>query len=344
MASSCFTNSNFSTNPRIPYPTSHISPRTPLSLTPFHSRKSLFCLPKTETSPKPTSYLPLVTSSLPAQTKISRIITEKIVTLLLGSFVFMGCLRARLAVALPAVQESSKSGSFEEKRDAQNGEIEEDEEMYVKFLEQNPRNVEALKIIVNVKMKKGKTKEAVEYVERLINIKPNEIEWRLLKALCYEMMGQFSMAKRLFKDILKQKPLLLRALHGLAIVMHKNHEGPAVFEMLDTALELACQEKRVNDERNIKILIAQMHLVKGELEEALEKFQVLINENPRDFRPYLCQGIVYSLLDKEKEALEQFEIYRSLVPEEFPQRKFLDDVILSAKTESRQQLEKELQS
>lgn len=50
---------------------------------------------------------------------------------------------------------------------------------------------------------------------------------------------------------------------------------------------------------------------------------------------------MYSLLDKKKEAEEQFKIYRSLVPEEFPQRGFLDDVVVAAKTESRQQLEKE---
>lgn len=59
---------------------------------------------------------------------------------------------------------------------------------------------------------------------------------------------------------------------------------------------------------------------------------------------YLVQGIVYSLLDKKKEADEQFEIYRSLVPKEFPQRGFLDDVVLAAKTETREQLEKEFKN
>ncbi|KAL6550178.1 hypothetical protein OROMI_020666 [Orobanche minor] len=86
-----------------------------------------------------------------------------------------------------------------------------------------------------------------------------------------------------------------------------------------------------------------MHLIKGDLEEALMKFQYLIDENPRDFRPYLCQGIVYSLLDEKQKAQEYFEIYQSLVPKEFPQRGFLDDVVLAAKTESKQNLEKELQ-
>lgn len=143
-----------------------------------------------------------------------KVLTENAVTLLLGSVIFvggafvsLGYLRARPAVALPATQEN-----MEEKREAQSGESE-DEQMCVNLLKQNPRDVEALKMIVNLKMKKGKTEEAVGYVEKLIEIQPNEMEWRLLQALCFEMMGQLSKAKKLFKVILKQKPLLLRALH-----------------------------------------------------------------------------------------------------------------------------------
>lgn len=51
-------------------------------------------------------------------------------------------------------------------------------------------------------------------------------------------------------------------LQGLALVMHKNREGTAVFVMLDKALEIARRENRVIEERNIRILIAQMHVVK----------------------------------------------------------------------------------
>lgn len=49
---------------------------------------------------------------------------------------------------------------------------------------------------------------------------------------------------------------------GLALVMHKRREGPAVFVRLDKALKIAHREKRVIEERNIRILIAQMHVVK----------------------------------------------------------------------------------
>ncbi|XP_074264280.1 protein SLOW GREEN 1, chloroplastic-like [Silene latifolia] len=299
------------------------------------------CLPKNH--PQNSPILPHLPS---IHKKVPDFVSKNALKLIFGSIILVGSFNCRSVLASPIQKNDVNLEEKLEKetKEGSGGVVEEDEEMYVKLLEQQPRNVEALKMVVNVKMRKGKTKEAVKYVEMLIDIEPREVEWRLLQALCYEMMGQFSKAKRLFKDVLKERPLLLRALHGLAMVMHKNREGPAVFDMLNQALDLAQREKRVTEERNIKILVAQMHLVKGDLDEASKKYQELIMENPRDFRPYLCQGIIYSLQDKKKEADEQFEIYRNLVPEEFPQRGFLEDVVLAAKTESREQLEKEFKT
>lgn len=261
---------------------------------------------------------------------------------LVGSVLFVGCFNMRAAIAAPS-QTSGSGANLEEIRDTQKEEIEE-EELYEKILEKEPKNVEALKVVLYGKMRRGETKEAVKIVERLADLEPEEVEWRLLMALSYEMMGKLSVAKRLFKEILKERPLLLRALHGLALAMHKNHEGPEIFKMLNESLEIARREKRVTEERNIKILIAQMHVVRGELEEALKEFQTLVVEDHRDFRPYLCLGIIYSLMDKKEEAAEHFETYRALVPEEFPQRGFLDDVVLAAKTKSREQLQDEFKA
>ncbi|CAN1804173.1 protein SLOW GREEN 1, chloroplastic [Linum perenne] len=184
------------------------------------------------------------------KTLISASLARKCLVFLVGAFVFVGSLgisSPRLSLAVPA-------------QTADSPEIE-SEEMYEKLLETEPRNVNALKTVVYGKMRRGRNGEAVQYVKRLIDIEPDEVEWRLLEALCFEMMGQLSKAKRLFKEILKERPLLIRALHGLAMVMHKNHEGPAVFERLNEALEIAHKKKRVTEERNIRILIAQMHVV-----------------------------------------------------------------------------------
>ncbi|KOM40860.1 hypothetical protein LR48_Vigan04g105800 [Vigna angularis] len=223
-------------------------------------------------------------------------------------------------------------------------ESDQEEEMWEKVLEKDPKSVEALKVVLYGKIKRGKSKEALKFVEDLIAAEPKEVEWRLLLALCYETVGQLSKAKRLFREILKRRPLLLRALHGLAMAMHKNHEGPAIFEMLNKAQELASRENRVTEERNIRILIAQMHAVQGNLEEGIKKLQELIDQNPRDFRPYICQGIIYSLMGKTEEAAQQFETYQSLVPEEFPQRGFLDDVAIAAKKTSFEKFNREFRN
>jgi len=186
-------------------------PAIPLQTTPKPSH-FFKIFPQPHVPHIPTSNLPnTITCSLSPQKKFSNIFSKKVVVLLVGSVLFMGCLRTRPFIALPA-QASSVSENTEERRDTQNGKCE-DEEMYVRLLEKNPRDVEALKVVLYGKMRKGKTEEAVEYVERLIDIEPEEVEWRLLQALCYETMGQLSKAKRFFKEILEERPLNPRALH-----------------------------------------------------------------------------------------------------------------------------------
>ncbi|KAL4195510.1 hypothetical protein AMTRI_Chr05g73670 [Amborella trichopoda] len=325
----------------VSYPNTHfLLDSKALSLSKTDRKTSSFLVPLS-TSSNLFSWQPRfskIRAENPQRSKLSGLkrLGGALVLVFVGGILFMRRFRS------PSMVEPIKTNAqapLEETIDFEKGNF--DDELYVDILRRNPQDVEALKVLLYGKMREGKTKEAIKYVERLIEVEPGEVEWRLIQALSYELMGQLSKAKRLFKEILEENPLLLRALHGLALVLHRKGEGPAASEMLDKALVQARRENRVTEERNIKILIAQMHVVKGELEEGLKKFQDLVNEDPRDFRPYLCQGIIYSLLDKKKEAEEQFENYQSLVPQEFPQRSFLDDVMVAAKTESREQLNKE---
>ena len=51
---------------------------------------------------------------------------------------------------------------------------------------------------------------------------------------------------------------------------------------------------------------------------------------------------MYALLDRKEDADKQFDIYRSLVPDEFPDKSFINDVILAAKMESDDQIQRNL--
>lgn len=293
-------------------------------------RKPIILSIKTQSIPKD------VCSNAP-KISILPILLRKGVIFIVGSLLFFGRYNVKHVLALPDARKPHFHERMVEDNEIQKEKLEK-EDLFEKILERNPNDVDTLKILLYRDMKKGNTDEVVKYLNRLIEVEPNEVEWRLLQALSFELMGDLEEAKRLFREILKGRHLFIPALHGLALAMHKNHEGTAVFEMLNKALELAHLENRVTEERNIRILIAQMHVVKGELEDALKLFQDLIDEDHRDFRPYLCQGITYSLLGKKKEADEQLEIYHNLIPEEYPEKGFINKVILSAKAESNKHL------
>lgn len=124
----------------------------------------------------------------------------------------MGRFNPKPALALSNAPKTSFDEKLEETKETQK-EKEGDEEMYAKILERNPSDVEALKVVLYGRMRKGKMAEAVKLVERLIELEPEEVEWRLLEALCCEMMGDLGKAKKLFREILKERPLLIRALH-----------------------------------------------------------------------------------------------------------------------------------
>lgn len=238
----------------------------------------------------------------------------------------------RPALSAPAVSQTRK---LNDKWGNPKAKLEEKEKKVIEFLKTHPRNVHALKMVLYARMSKGDTDKAIKIVDRLMFLEPYQLEWRLVKAQLQTLAGQLDEAKRGFRELLEIQPFSIQALQGLANAMHECGEDETMMEMLEGTLERALQAKKETEAYNLKLLLGHMYIVQDDLEKALEHYQRLVDEKPNDFRPYLCQGIVYSVLDKKDEAEQQFEKYRKLVPEDFEMRGLLDEVMLSAKKESR---------
>ncbi|KAF2320976.1 hypothetical protein GH714_032331 [Hevea brasiliensis] len=91
----------------------------------------------------------------------------------------------------------------------------------------------------------------------------------------------------------------------------------AVIRRLQEALDIAKEENKVKEARDVRFIMAQIQFLQKNVEEALKSYQELSKEDPNDFRPYFCRGMIYSLLDKNEEAREQFAKYRKLSPKKF---------------------------
>ncbi|KAI3694209.1 hypothetical protein L1987_77171 [Smallanthus sonchifolius] len=117
-------------------------------------------------------------------------------------------------------------------------------------------------------------------------------------------------AREALEQILTQNPLSFEALFENALLMESFGEGEAVVKRLQQALEI--EENKEKEARDVRLIIAQVQFLKKNVDEALKRYDELVTDDPNDFRPYFCKGMVYSMIDKDDEAKVQFAKYREL--------------------------------
>ncbi|KAK8508399.1 hypothetical protein V6N13_105196 [Hibiscus sabdariffa] len=199
-------------------------------------------------------------------------------------------------------------------------------------LAKNPNDVETLRSLMEVRIKLKKLQQSIEVINRLIQLEPQDPEWPMLKAQIHSYAGDFDLAKKEFEDILAKDPDRVEAFHGL--VMAYSDSGQKLKELekrIEKAMAKCKKENKTKDFRDFKLLIAQIRVIEGKHTEALKVYEALVKEDPKDFRPYLCMGIIYTLLKKKNEAEKQFDKFKKLVPKDYPYREYFVDNMLATK-------------
>ncbi|KAH0457266.1 hypothetical protein IEQ34_015173 [Dendrobium chrysotoxum] len=172
--------------------------------------------------------------------------------------------------------------------------------------------VNSLRSLLYQKLEDGEDTEALSILRRLLSAQPAEVEWKFLAARLLNEMGQVAESRKFLEEILAADPLSFEALFENAILMDRCGEGDAVIERLKRALELAHYEHKEAAARDVRLIMAQIQYLQRKVEEALLTYDELAKEDPKDYRPYFCQGVIYSLLDRNKEAREKFAKYNEL--------------------------------
>ncbi|EOA21088.1 hypothetical protein CARUB_v10001425mg [Capsella rubella] len=207
---------------------------------------------------------------------------------------------------------------------------EKDEAALEKHLAENPNDVKALQSLMKIKFQTKNLEHALEILNRLIEIEPEEQEWRIFKAQVQTYGGDFDSATKGFEEVLSKDPFRVEAYHGLVMAYSESESKLSEVESrINEAIEKCKKENKKKDFRDFMLLIAQIRVIKGNPTEALRVYQELVKDEPRDFRPYLCQGLIYTLMKKKDEAAKQFEEFRRLVPDDHPYKDYFDANVLN---------------
>lgn len=260
-----------------------------------------------------------------APLKTAMVTTVAAAALLFSGF-YLSC-KPSIAAAIspPANVETTEMDSFAD---------EEREKSIEEHLVSNPYDLDALKNLMEIKIKSKKIPEAIEIIDKLEELEPEELEWPMMKAHLYAYNGDLQSAKDGFYELVKKDPFCVEAYHGLVTVASQeesSEELEIVQRRVEEAITLCKKENKKSDLRDFKLLLAQIRVLEGKYDDALKFYQELVKEEPRDFRPYLCQGIIYTLLRKNGEAEKSFEKYRRLVPKGHPYASYFDENMIATK-------------
>nr|XP_010937725.1 protein SLOW GREEN 1, chloroplastic-like [Elaeis guineensis] len=211
----------------------------------------------------------------------------------------------------------------------------EEERTLEEYLHSHPDDIRSLRALMELKVKSWKLPEAIDIVDRLVALEPRERDLPLLKAHIQSYSGDAETAKQGFEEILQRDPFCVEAYHGLVMTASQskesNEEMNGILKRVEEAMEKCKKEEKREDLRDFKLLVAQIRVIKGKYEEALKIYEELVKEEPEDFRPYLCQGIIYTLLRKKDEAEKKFQNYRRLVPMGHPYARYFEENMIAMK-------------
>ncbi|KAH8500471.1 hypothetical protein H0E87_015643 [Populus deltoides] len=105
-------------------------------------------------------------------------------------------------------------------------------------------------------------------------------------------------ARNVFEEILVANPLSFEALFENALLMDRCGEGEAVIRRLQGALDIAGEENKVKEARDVRLIMAQIQfLQKNVEEEAKEQFAKYRELSPKKFE---VEGYLRTSLSRMK--------------------------------------------
>jgi tetratricopeptide (TPR) repeat protein len=209
---------------------------------------------------------------------------------------------------------------------------------YQLVLEREPDNSNALRGLLETRLQQGDLPKAIEPLEKLARLNPQQTDYRFLLARTQQQIGDYEGAIASYRVILASYPGDMRALQGFTQLLTSQNRSieaiSAVKDTLDRARKASADPAdpaRAIDTVSVQLLLGKLYLKIYDLAEKMDQ---------SDFRPLLGQAIVLKEQGKTTAAAPLFQQALNLAPVAYHE----DIKTLAAETTSKTPTETEERS
>jgi tetratricopeptide (TPR) repeat protein len=189
---------------------------------------------------------------------------------------------------------------------------------YQVVLEREPDNQNALRGLLNVRLRQGDLNAAIEPLERLAQLNSQEPEYMLLLAQAKQQIQDFDGAASTYRTILASSPNEMRALKGLTDLLVQQNRSTEAIGLVQSKLNIALSAKsEVALVTSLQLLLGEIYVAQNLDSQALAVYEQAFQGNPEDFRPLLAKALVLQKQGKMTEAEPVFQQAIALAPVEY---------------------------
>jgi tetratricopeptide (TPR) repeat protein len=204
---------------------------------------------------------------------------------------------------------------------SQKAELESRAKGYEGVLQREPNNKTALEELLKIRLGLGDVKGAIEPLEKLAKLNPQETQYSILLAQAKQENKDFEGAAQTYRELLAAKPGEILALQGLVGLLIEQKRPEAALSLLQDTLKSASQVNQAQpgtiDVASVQILLASVYASGKRYDEAIATYEEAAKIAKQDFRPFYGKAVVLKEQGKTEEANALFTKAAELAPAKY---------------------------
>ena len=197
-------------------------------------------------------------------------------------------------------------------------ELETEAQGFELVLQREPDNGNALRGLLDIRLKQGDIKGAIKPLERLANLNKEETGYTILLAQAKEQIKDYDGAIDTYRQVISSQPGNMNALEGLvALFLKQNHSQQAIGELqkiITVAPQVNSTEGNSIDVTAVKLLLAKVYVKQERYQAAIAVYDQAIDANQQDWRPVLAKAMVLQEQGQASEAKSLFNQAIEIAP------------------------------